>query len=216
MFRNLKLFKMLGVDVFLNTSWFLVFLIAFTWSNITIESFITELLTVVFAFVSILLHEFGHVLMARRFSVRTDKIVLNILGGAAFINQQDNEKLTPKQNILVYLAGPFVNLCLFIILFIVSILLKDFDIMSRIIYVVSLLNVIFFIFNMLPIFPMDGGGILRNILLYFNVKNAIRISAYISVVLSIALFIVMVLLGSITGCIISILLLLTAIPETKK
>lgn len=225
MFKNFKLFKMFGVDVYLNATWFLVFLMFFTWSGMTFTLFLSELSTVLILFGAILLHEFGHVLAARKYGVSTDKIVLHILGGAAFINQKESEKLTPKQNMWVYFAGPLVNLIISAIALIIFVIYTIFlyngdgssiDGFQTAMCTLFIFNSVIFLFNLLPIFPMDGGGILRNLMLHFKIKNSVIISAYISMVLCVALFIGMLMIGSITGIIISVLFFLLAIVEIKK
>lgn len=222
MFKNIKLFKMLGVDVFLNVTWFFVFALFFTWTGTTLVLFLTELGTVLILFGAILLHEFGHILAARSYGVSCDRVVLHILGGVAFINPKEVKKLTPKQNMWVYFAGPLVNLVIFSISFILFSLYTTFfnsisiDGFHIIMITIMLFNAVIFIFNLLPIFPMDGGGLLRNLMLHLRVKNAITISAIISMVFCLALLTFSIMFASIVGGIISILFFLYAIAEIKK
>lgn len=223
MFKNIKLFKMLGVDVFLNVSWFLAFILFFTWSDTTLGLFLTELSNVIIVFGAILLHEFGHILAARKYGVGTDKVVLHLLGGAAFINEEDSKKLTPKQNMWVYFAGPLVNLLItfvgLTILMIYTLLTNNttnIDSFQIAITTLIAINIVIFIFNLLPIFPMDGGGILRNLMMHLKIKRSVIISAYISMALCIALFIAMFMLVSITGMLISVLFFGLAVVEIKK
>jgi len=175
MFKNIKLFKILGVDILLNITWFLLFAIFFTWSGTTLRLFLSELSMVLVLFGTVLLHEFGHVLAARRFGVSTNRIVLNVLGGVAFLNTEEEKKLTPKQHMWVYFSGPLVNIILGLISFILLITYiimstspVETDIPLHLIAISVLVNIIMVVFNLLPIFPMDGGGILRNLLKHFK------------------------------------------------
>lgn len=223
MFKNIKLFKMLGVDVFLNVTWFLIFFLFFTWSGTNVELFLTELATVIIIFGTVLLHEFGHVLAARKYGVSTDRVVLNVLGGVAFINPEGHKKLSPKQHMWVYFSGPLVNIILGLISLAILVGymimipgLTEVDIPLKLMAVSCLVNLVMVIFNLLPIFPMDGGGILRNLLEHFKVKKSLLYSARISQVLCVALFYVAVLNGAWIMGAISILFFFYAIAELKK
>lgn len=222
MFKNIKLFKMLGVDVFLNVSWFLVFALFFTWTGTTVELFLTELGTVLILFGAILLHEFGHILAARSYGVSCDRVVLHILGGVAFINPKEAKSLTPKQNMWVYFAGPLVNLVIAGISFILFFIYTSFTDITSIdgfqlaMGTVLLLNLVIFIFNLLPIFPMDGGGILRNFMQHLKVKNAVVVSAVISMIFCLALLTFSIMFASIGGGIISVLFFFYALAEIRK
>lgn len=222
MFKNFKLFRMLGVDVYLNATWFFVFLLFFTWSGTTLSLFLTELSTVLIVFGAVLLHEFGHILAARKYGVSTDKVVLHLLGGAAFINVKEAKNLTPKQNLWVYFAGPLVNLVISVLAFTIFTIYTAFfnsagvDGFHIVFGTMFLINAILFVFNLLPIFPMDGGGLLRNFLLHIKVKKAIIISAVISMLFCLALLVFSIMFISITGIIISILFFIYAIAEIKK
>jgi Zn-dependent protease len=222
MFKNIKLFRVFGVDVYLNATWFLIFALFFTWTGTTLPLFLSELSTVMILFSTVLFHEIGHVLAARKYGVDTEKIVLHLLGGAAFIDEKGRDKLTHKQMLWVYFAGPLVNLALGVIFFLIFTAYvtitgnAEIDTFMILIGTVFLINGVMFIFNMLPIYPMDGGGILRNLMQHFKVKNAIKISAIISSLFCLALLVFSISFGSIGGMIISVIFFLYAIAEYKK
>jgi stage IV sporulation protein FB len=104
-------------------------------------------------FTSVVLHEFGHALMARRFGIETAHITLYPFGGIAALR---GEPEGPGQEALISLAGPAVNLGLMVL----SIGLWAFTGWMPLL-VFGALNVVMGLFNMLPAFPMDGGRVLR-------------------------------------------------------
>ena len=118
-------------------------------------------------FGSVLLHELGHAVMARRFGVRTRDIVLYPIGGVARL-----ENIPGGQaELLIALAGPAVNLLLAVLLVVGMLtfgvplglspkLLTFTDVVIRLL----LANLLLFVFNLIPAFPMDGGRVLRALL----------------------------------------------------
>ena len=103
-------------------------------------------------FGSVLLHEFGHAFMARRFGIETRSITLYPFGGVAALTR---EPVTPRAELLVALAGPAVNIALFAI----ALPLAWAGLPGAATF--AGLNLALGIFNLLPAFPMDGGRILR-------------------------------------------------------
>ncbi|MEZ4958470.1 MAG: site-2 protease family protein [Saprospiraceae bacterium] len=126
-------------------------------------------------FVSILLHEFGHALTARRYGVETKDIILLPIGGLARLTKLPEQ---PFQEFVVAIAGPCVNVALSLLLspylFLVLVpgledrplptpdsLIGDFFFFVPFMFS---MNVGLAIFNLLPAFPMDGGRVLRALL----------------------------------------------------
>lgn len=116
------------------------------------SSFFISILFAVGLFGSVALHELGHSLVARKKGGYIHEIVLYPFGGAAKIS---NIPTRPQDEIAVALAGPAVSLVLAILLQLSSI---DF------INSLGRLNGMLFIFNILPVFPMDGGRVFRALL----------------------------------------------------
>ena len=119
-------------------------------------------------FVCIVLHEFGHITMARRFGVRTPDVILLPIGGVARLERIPDQ---PKQEFLIALAGPLVTLAIAIFLYILVLLTGDQPSLSDPVvanssFLVRLMavNVYLLLFNLLPAFPMDGGRLLRSVL----------------------------------------------------
>ena len=115
-------------------------------------------------FASVVAHELGHALMARRFGVGTRSITLLPIGGVAQLERMPRE---PKQEMLIALAGPAVTLLIAILLYAIlrvqgapltHLALSDDE---NILLSLLLTNVVILVFNLLPAFPMDGGRVLR-------------------------------------------------------
>jgi stage IV sporulation protein FB len=118
-------------------------------------------------FACVVAHEFGHILMARRYGVRTPDVTLLPIGGVARLERIPEK---PGQELAVAIAGPIVNLAIagVLVLAIGSSALdightESFD-PSNILPRLALANLILAAFNLLPAFPMDGGRALRALL----------------------------------------------------
>ncbi len=115
----------------------------------------------------ILLHEFGHILMARRFGVRTPDVILLPIGGVARLERIPDE---PKQELLIALAGPAVTAAIALVLYGIIRLsgddagLGDLSPTRPFLSLLMNVNVYLLLFNLIPAFPMDGGRVLRAVL----------------------------------------------------
>ncbi len=138
----------------------------------------------------VVLHELGHALMAKRFGVRTRRIMLLPIGGVASLEKIPEE---PYQEFLVAIAGPLVNVCIAILLYFLapvqSILEMQLVDMLEALSHLSVGNFFFYlfianaglvVFNLIPAFPMDGGRVLRAVLaMYTDRVKATAIAAAI-------------------------------------
>lgn len=104
-------------------------------------------------FASVLAHELGHVAVAGLFGVRTREVTLYPVGGAAMMELR---RVTPLVDAAVSAAGPAVSLVLGIGAELLGSLWQDRSLMM-----LGQLNVALGLFNLLPLFPLDGGRILR-------------------------------------------------------
>jgi stage IV sporulation protein FB len=124
-------------------------------------------LWLVAVFVCILLHEFGHILMARRFGVRTPDVILLPIGGVARMERIPEE---PKQELLIALAGPAVTAAIALILYGIILFIGDDGGLGDLSpgrpfwSLLMNVNVYLLLFNLIPAFPMDGGRVLRALL----------------------------------------------------
>ncbi|MCB9683626.1 MAG: M50 family metallopeptidase [Alphaproteobacteria bacterium] len=106
--------------------------------------------------ISVVLHELGHALAARRFGIETAHITLYPFGGVAAIERMPEE---PDQEIVIALAGPAVN---FVLAAIAGWIWLGTSQPFALVFVAS--NVLMGLFNLIPAFPMDGGRVLRAVL----------------------------------------------------
>src|SRR4051794_1670094 len=124
MMRSLTLGKIWGIDIRVHPSFALVLLwAAVRWgasSGNTFEAGLYGLILVGFVFLCVTLHELGHSLMAMQYGVRVQDITLLPIGGVARL---EIATLTPRQEILIALAGPAVNVAILVALFPLMLLL---------------------------------------------------------------------------------------------
>lgn len=139
-----------------------------------IDSILFNIAFVLAVFVCVVLHELGHALTAKRFGINTKNITLLPIGGMASLEKIPD---SPKQEILITLAGPLVNLLIVLFLyFIIPIqdlmdqnITESFETMSNFtlknfLFYLFIVNIALILFNIIPAFPMDGGRILRALL----------------------------------------------------
>jgi Zn-dependent protease/CBS domain-containing protein len=121
---------------------------------------------ILLVFLCVTLHEFGHIAMARRFGIRTPQVILSPIGGIASIERMPEK---PRQELLVAIAGPLVNVVIVVLLMagfgigFERISALDFD-TATLAERLLIVNIMLVLFNLVPAFPMDGGRVLRAVL----------------------------------------------------
>ena len=126
-----------------------------------------SLLYVIVIFTCVVLHELGHSFVARAFGIGVPRILLLPIGGMA---EFDSIPRRPKQEIAIALAGPAVNFAIILVLMMfVSVptpsQLTGYDPEPATVWQYLLvINLVMGCFNLLPVFPMDGGRVLRAVL----------------------------------------------------
>lgn len=108
-------------------------------------------------FGSVLLHELGHALVARRYGIATRRIILSPIGGIA---QLEGMPSKPRQELAIALAGPAVNFVLAAGLWILSPFFGA-GLLASLVGSLIIANLTLGLFNLVPAFPMDGGRALR-------------------------------------------------------
>jgi Zn-dependent protease len=181
---SITLFHFRGIKVTVDWSWFVVLFLVILYMTNFFESLLGEggttpflygVLSAVGFFGSILLHEFGHAVAARRNGIGISSIQLWIFGGMA---RMDREADSPKTELEVALAGPAVTVAIAVVLGLVGIAVAGWAgfkeavfletrtdvsaLMALVAWLVTI-NLLVLVFNLLPAFPMDGGRVARAI-----------------------------------------------------
>jgi Zn-dependent protease len=198
---SLRLATLFGIRVGVNASWFVVLFLFIYWLQDSFGEildddslgFITAVAAALGFFGSILLHEFGHALAARREGIAVNGIDLFFFGG---VMKMSRDTTTPGQEFRVAVAGPLVTLAIVIVGALVSIALQGWGAFTDsatlegtapsdafelwLSFTVSM-NVLLLVFNLVPAFPLDGGRIARAVAWRISGDRgrATRISAYL-------------------------------------
>jgi Zn-dependent protease len=163
---SIRLFRFSGVTVFLHWSWFLVALFEINSRAGHYSSVAWNVAEYLSLFLIVLLHEFGHALACRQVGGVANRIVLWPMGGVAFVNPPPR----PGATLWSIAAGPLVNVMLLPILTGLGFLGRslgwahvwpDLYVLLRAVWFI---NIALLVFNILPIYPLDGGQILRSVL----------------------------------------------------
>lgn len=165
---GLRLFRLLGIDVYLHWSWAIVALIELQTRVSHYRSQAYNVAEYLALFLIVLTHEFGHALACRSVGGKAERILLWPLGGVAYVQPPAR----PGALLWSIAAGPLVNLFLAVVLtpFAFTLLALKGDVMSdpmRLLEALWIINIVLFVFNMLPVYPLDGGQIVRAILWFF-------------------------------------------------
>jgi|SRR5579859_408279 len=159
---SIHLFRFKGIDVFLHWSWFLVAVYEIQSRAGNYSSITWNILEYLALFLIVTIHEFGHALACRQVGGRANRIVLWPLGGVAYVDPPPR----PGATLWSIAAGPLVNVALMPILQVLVIQghgLGSSD-LYRLLLMVRRMNFWLFVFNVLPVYPLDGGQILRSLL----------------------------------------------------
>lgn len=175
---SLWLFRCFGIDVYVHWSWLLVAFFQIqgraqaaqdgNWLLPLYDSGKWYALQYLALFGIVLLHEFGHALACRQVGGLADTIVLWPLGGIAFVKPPQR----PGAFLWTAAAGPLVNVLLVPLLGILAFVDLGFDwnVLSPdlpyFLRAVFALNLLLLLFNLIPVYPLDGGQILQGILWY--------------------------------------------------
>ena len=168
--QQFRLFRVFGITVFLHWSWFLVAAYELDQRAGRYSSLGWNIAEYLALFAIVLLHEFGHSLACRQVGGSAEEIILWPLGGVAFVSPP------PRAGAVLWsiAAGPLVNVALLALLTVAGPFLHGLALSASAAHFVRQLwwiNFMLLAFNLLPIYPLDGGQILRA-LLWFALGRA--------------------------------------------
>ena len=165
-----RILRIAGTDVKVHVT----FVLLLIWQGLAVyptggaEAVLITIGLIMAVFACVLLHEFGHILMARRFGIRTPDVILLPIGGVARLERMPEQ---PRQELLIAVAGPAVTLLIAAGFYLYlrlrgsvpELLTLEFSDESAAGLLMHI-NVMLLLFNLLPAFPMDGGRMLRSLL----------------------------------------------------
>jgi len=184
-----EVMKIRGIPLRIHPSWLLVFLY-FTLSardqfltildgqSSILNGWIFGAFSSFLLFLSVLLHELAHSLVAIGEGLKVREITLFFLGGMANL---EKECTTSKGSLKIAASGPIVSLALaFLMILLSNTLLESSLILSNLFKQVGSLNLLIGIFNLIPIIPLDGGVILKSLIWHFTGSKRVGIKAAIA------------------------------------
>ena len=192
MFRSWKIGTAFGIGVHIHpTFWILPVIFAANGLSLGLGYVALTLVVLAGAMACVVLHEFGHALMARYFGIRTRDITLYPIGGVARLERLSER---PSEELLIAIAGPAVNVVIaglllpLVLLMGVNLQLLEWTgpAIGFILINLFLINVGLVLFNLIPAFPMDGGRVLRALLsMPFGRLRATEIAASLGLVIAV-------------------------------
>lgn len=199
---SLNLGRYFGIKV--QVHWTFLLIIAWAvyvgWSQGgTVASAFWMIAFVLAIFACVVLHEFGHSLTAKRYGIKTRKITLLPIGGVASLERMPED---PKQELLVAVMGPAVNVVIAALLF--FFVRSQFDVLQdpeqaeaffqtinqqNFLLYLFITNILLVFFNAIPAFPMDGGRVLRALLSFrMDRVRATQIAANLGQIIAVFFF----------------------------
>ncbi len=166
---SVRIFRFSGIDVFLHWSWFAALYYFSQPGGAHYTSPWWNLAECLVLFLIVLLHEFGHSLACRSTGGRAEQIVLWPLGGVAYVAPPQR----PGAQLWSIAAGPLVNAALVPVFYLGLRVVagrgldEAFPDAYKFLEQIQNINLALLIFNLLPVYPLDGGQILRSVLWYF-------------------------------------------------
>lgn len=185
--RSLRIGRIFGINILIHYSWWFVF-IFLTWGLATgffpvffkgftqTQYWLMGMVASILLFVSVLLHELSHSLVAKAKKIEVESITLFFFGGVAGITREDIE---PIPELLMALAGPLFSLLLAGVFYGIY-LLDGSGFWTAVTYYLARLNFVLAIFNLIPGFPLDGGRAFRALLYWYtkDLRKATKIAAF--------------------------------------
>jgi Zn-dependent protease len=183
--QNIQLARIFGIRIGVSPSWFIVLFLMILYLSEYFNEVLSSSHTTVYLvavggalgyFLSLILHELGHALVARRLGVGIAGIDLWFFGGLAQLRREPN---TPGEEFKIAVAGPAVTLLLFVLCVAVGTLVASGHSFTDVALTrggftttpllalvgwLGFINAVLFLFNVVPAFPLDGGRIARAVI----------------------------------------------------
>ncbi|MGH2871214.1 MAG: site-2 protease family protein [Solirubrobacteraceae bacterium] len=182
---SIKLFDAFGIRIGVDASWFLILFLMIFWLSGPFRStlhssdgvaYLTTVVSVLLLFASLIVHELGHALVARRQGIAVNRVDLFLFGG---MTRMSRDAANPGEDFKIAIAGPFATFCVILVFLAIDVLivgthrlshavLLDSDIrITPVLLALSWLvpmNVLLLGFNLVPAFPLDGGRVARSLI----------------------------------------------------
>lgn len=170
---SLRIGKIAGIDIYINVSWIIILVLLTVslatgwfpqlypgWSTATY--WVVGFISAILLFVSVLLHELAHSLVARRRGLPVKNITLFIFGGVSNIEQ---EPKSPGVEFQITVVGPLTSILIGVVCFLLWLPLRRTNSpLEGILFYLAVTNLLLGVFNLIPGFPLDGGRVLRSII----------------------------------------------------
>ena len=169
--HNIPLGKILGIQIGLDYSWFVIFALLTwmladsyypgefkNWSPLTY--WLTGAVTAIMLFVSVLLHELGHSVIALRYKIPVRSITLFLFGGVAELAAEPPSAIA---ELLVAIGGPIVSLGLAVFFYALQPAVSGVEPLLGLTKYLAYINTALVLFNLIPGYPLDGGRVFRAI-----------------------------------------------------
>lgn len=169
--NKISLGRILGIPIGLDYSWFLIFILV-TWTlavgfypaeltNLPVAQYwILGAITAVMLFVSVLLHELGHSAAAKSYKIPVKSITLFVFGG---ISEITKEPPNASSQFWISIIGPIVSFTLGLLFWFLQPLFSGLPTLLVLVRYLALINFGLGVFNLIPGFPLDGGGVFLSI-----------------------------------------------------
>src|SRR3989441_6540489 len=169
--QDIPLGRIMGIPIGLDYSWFLIFALL-TWmlaGNYYPDEFknwppllywFMGAVTAIMLFVSVLLHELGHSVVALRYNIPVRSITLFIFGGVARI---EGEPPSALAEFFIAIAGPLVSFALAVFFYAVQPVVSGSQPLWGLAKYLAYINLALVLFNLIPGYPLDGGRVFRAI-----------------------------------------------------
>ena len=224
---SFKIGRAFGIDIKVHWTFFLLLAffayVGYRDSGDPLTALVTAAI-IVALFFCVLLHEFGHSLVAQRLGIEVPDITLLPIGGLARLKTLPDK---PRDEVKIALAGPLVNVVLAPIFFGLALLLganllnpanilEGAGSLGEVLVYLGYINVVLAVFNLIPAFPMDGGRVLRGLLANrVGPVRATEISSGVGQFFAIAFFLIGLVLGNFVLLLIAVFIFFGASGETQ-